>query len=86
MIFLDLKKVYAALDWYRCLGILEGYGVGTQSCRILWTYWRRLAMVARTGGYYGAAFKRDWGLTQGDPLPPPFSMWWWMRWCVTECL
>ena len=35
MIFLDLKKMYAALDWYRCLGILEGYGVGTQSCRIL---------------------------------------------------
>ena len=25
-------------------------------------------MVAQEGGYYGAAFKGDWGVTQGDPL------------------
>ena len=28
MIFLDLHKAYDALDRYRCLEILEGYGVG----------------------------------------------------------
>ena len=27
-------------------------------------------MVARTGGYYGADFKGDRGVTQGDPLSP----------------
>ena len=27
-------------------------------------------MVAKAGGYYGAAFKCDRGLIQGDPLPP----------------
>ena len=27
-------------------------------------------MVARAGGYYGAAFKGDQGVTQGDLLSP----------------
>ena len=27
-------------------------------------------MVARAGGYYGAAFKGDRGVTQGDTLSP----------------
>ena len=35
MIFLDLHKVYDALDWDRCLEILEGYGVGPQACQTL---------------------------------------------------
>ena len=34
------------------------------------TYWRCLTMVARTGGYYGEAFKGARGVTQGDPLSP----------------
>ena len=70
MIFLDLQKAHDALDRSRCLEILEGYGVGPQACWILRTYWRRLMMMARVGGYYGAAFKGDGGVTQGDPLSP----------------
>ena len=35
MIFLDLTKVYDALDRSRCLDILEGYGVGPSARRIL---------------------------------------------------
>ena len=27
-------------------------------------------MVARAGGYYGKDFKRERGVTQGDPLSP----------------
>ena len=27
-------------------------------------------MVARAGGYYGATFIRERGVTQGKPLPP----------------
>ena len=34
------------------------------------TSWRRLTMAARSGGYYGAAFKGERGVTQGDPLSP----------------
>ena len=70
MIFLDLTKAYDALDRSRCLGILEGYGVGPGARRLLRNYWHRLTMVARSGGYYGAAFKGERGVTQGDPLSP----------------
>ena len=41
MIFLDLTKAYDALDRSRCLGILEGYGVGPGARRLLRNYWRR---------------------------------------------
>ena len=70
MIFLYLHKAYDALDRSRCLEILERYGVGPRARRILQTYWRRLTMVARAGGYYGTAFKGERGVTQGDPLSP----------------
>ena len=42
--------------------------MGPQSSSIIQTYWRRLNMVARAGGYYGTAFQGARGLTQGDPL------------------
>ena len=70
MIFLDLTKVYDALDRSRCLEILEGYGVGPNARRLLTTYWRRLTMVARVAGYYGMVFGGDRGVTQGYPLSP----------------
>ena len=68
MIFLDLTKAYDALDRSRCLEILEGYGVGTNARRLLTNYWRRLTMVARTGGYYGTEFGGERGVTHGDLL------------------
>ena len=67
---LDLSKASYALVRSRCLGILEGYGVGPGYRRLLQNYWRRLTMAARAGGYYGKAFKGARGLTQGDPLSP----------------
>ena len=70
VIFLDLHKAYDALDRSRCLEILEVYGVGPRSRRLLQTYWRRLTMVAQAGGCYGTAFKGGIGVTQGDPLYP----------------
>ena len=70
MIFLDLTKVYDALDRSRCLNILEGYGVGPNFRRLLKTYWRLLTMVARARGYYGTAFKGERGVTQGNTLSP----------------
>ena len=70
MIFLDLHKVYDALDRSRCLEIMEGCGVGPRSCRLLRAYWGEMTLVARAGGYYGEEFKGAWGMTQGDPLSP----------------
>ena len=70
VIFLNLHKVYDSLDRSRCLEILEGYGVGPRSRRLLQTYCRRFRMVARAGGYYSTAFQGVRGVTQGDPLSP----------------
>ena len=70
VIFLDLTKAYGALDRSRCMGILEGYGVGPGARRLLQNYWRRLTMATQAGGYYGTAFKGARGVTQGDPLSP----------------
>ena len=52
MIFLDLHKVYDALDRLGCLEVIEVYGVGTRSCRCLRTYWGQTRMVARAVDYY----------------------------------
>ena len=69
-IFLDLRKAYDDLDMELCLGILEGYGVGTRTIRILRTYWSRIQMAAKSGGHYGTAFQIHHGVTQGNPLSP----------------
>ena len=69
-IFLDSQKSYDALDWDRCLEILVVYGVVLRTIRLLRTYWDRLNMVARAGGYFGLPFKGYHGVTQGDPLSP----------------
>ena len=65
-----LNKAYDALYRSRCLGILEGYGVGPGARRLLSNYCRRLTMADRAGGYYGTAFSGERGVTQGDPLSP----------------
>ena len=67
-IFLDLNKVYNALDRSMCLKILEGYGVGPRALRLLHRYWERLQMVSRTGSYYREPFHGERGVTQGGLL------------------
>ena len=79
VIFLELTKAYEALDRSRCLEILEGYGVGPSARRLLTTYWRRLTMVARAGGYYGEALKGRGESRRATRCPPPYLMWWWTR-------
>ena len=49
---------------------MEGYGVGPRARQLLRTYWGKLTMVARAGGYYRTAFKGARGVTQGDQLSP----------------
>ena len=70
VIFLDLQNSYHALDRSRCIEILKGYGVGPRAWRLLRTYWGKMTMVAKAGGYYGDAFKGARGVTQGKPLSP----------------
>ena len=57
-IFLDLHKSYDDLDRSRCLYILDGYGVGHRSLRLLCRYWEKLRMVEQAGEYYGETLRR----------------------------
>ena len=69
-IILDLHKTCNDLDRERCLEILAGYGVDPQVIRILQTYWGRLHMVVKSGGYRGHPFNVFHGVIQGNPLFP----------------
>ena len=69
-IFLDLHKVYDALECGRSLDFLTAYGVGPWALLLLWRYWDILTMVARKDGYFEAPLKVQRGVNQGDPLSP----------------
>ena len=67
-VLLDLQKAYDALYWDRLLDILAVHGVSPRTLRLLWTYWDRMTMVARAGGYFGLLFKGYHGVTKDNPL------------------
>jgi len=69
-LYLDMKKAYDTLDRSRTLLILEAYGVGPNTLRIIQTFWERHTVVPRASGYHGRAFKATRGVTQGDILSP----------------
>ena len=56
LIFMELHKAYDALYRSVYLEVPEDYGVGPQAFWILQTYWGRLRMVVKAGGYYGSEF------------------------------
>ena len=55
-VFLDLWKAFDAMDWERCILLLEGYGAGPQMILVC-GYWRNPIMVCRAAGYYGQALR-----------------------------
>jgi hypothetical protein len=75
-VFLDLKKVFNAMDRERCLLILEGYGAGLNMVRLICNFWRDATMVCRVLGYYVGPFCAVQGMTQGGPLSAKlFNLW-----------
>jgi Reverse transcriptase (RNA-dependent DNA polymerase) len=52
-VFLDLSKAYDTLDRDRTIQLLQAYGVGPRSLRILENFWENLQLVPKQGGYYG---------------------------------
>jgi hypothetical protein len=67
-IYLDLRRVYDALDRGRCLEILAGYGVGPNLQHMQKQFWDNAKMVCCAGGNYGESFRAYRGVTQGGPL------------------
>ena len=45
-LFLDLKKAFNAMDWERCVMILEGYGTGPNMIRLIRNFWANTIMVS----------------------------------------
>ncbi len=68
-VFLDLKKVFDAMDRERCFLILEGYGAGPNMVWLICNFWRDVTMVYCASGNYGGPFCAGRGVTQGGPLP-----------------
>ena len=64
-----LDYIYVQL-YQRCLYILERYGLGPRTIRILRMYWVRIQMVEKAGKNYWLAFQIHHRVPQGDPLSP----------------
>ena len=49
-VFIDLKKVFDAMDREQCLIILETNGVEPNMCRLICHFWDKATNVCRTSG------------------------------------
>jgi hypothetical protein len=67
-IYLDLRKVYDALNQGWCLRILAGYGVGPNSLHLQKQFCDKAKMDCCTGGNYSMPFGAYRGVMQGGPL------------------
>jgi hypothetical protein len=48
-VFINLKKAFDAMDWERCLLILEGHGVGPNMRRLIHHFWDEATNVCFQG-------------------------------------
>ncbi len=67
-VFINLRKAFKAMDWERCLFILEGHGIGPSMRQLIRHFWDKTANLCRASGNYGMPFKTGRGVTQGGPL------------------
>ena len=57
MVCIDLRKAYDVMNHGRCLQILEAYGVGPNTQRLLSFFWKEAELVFRTSSRYEVPFK-----------------------------
>ena len=68
-LFLDLKKAFNAMDWERCVMILEGYGTGPNMIRLIRNFWANtiMAWLGIPGGILFFRFGFRFRLESGFP-------------------
>ena len=71
-IFLDLSKAYDNLDRERLYTVLEAYGVGPMTIRLLRNAWEGAGVVPKKAGRYGGFIPTERGVKQGDIPSPTF--------------
>ncbi len=67
-VFINLKKAFNAMDWERCLLILEGHGAGLNMRQLIHHFCGEATNMCRALGNYGTPFKGGHGVTQKGPL------------------
>ena len=67
-IFLDLRKVYDAMDREWCIYIMQGYGVSNRVMDILGSYWECQCIVTKVRVWLGREFTVTRDITQGEPV------------------
>ena len=69
-IFINLRKVYNAMDRDCCIEIMEAYRVGPNIIQLLRSFWDNAELVCWASGVFGKPFKAFQGVTQGGPVSP----------------
>ena len=67
-IYVDLKKLYDAIDRGRMMEILNAYGIGPNLLRLQNLFWENAKLVCCVGGCFGSPFAAKRGVTQEGPL------------------
>jgi hypothetical protein len=73
-IYLDLRKVYDALDWGQCLEILAGYGVGPNLLHLQKQFWDDTKMDVVLGAITGSPSEPTEMVCRRDLSPDSCSM------------
>jgi hypothetical protein len=71
-IFLDLSKAYSTLDRERLYLVMEAYGIGPHTMRLLRVLWADSGVVPTQMGCFGKEIKTERGVKQGDIPSPTF--------------
>lgn len=69
-VFLDLRKAFDKISRPRLLQLLEEYGVGATTRRLIQYYWTAQQTELRQRDFHGEVFHPESGVTQGDVLSP----------------
>jgi Reverse transcriptase (RNA-dependent DNA polymerase) len=69
-VFIDISKAYDSVSRAKLLHIMQQYGIGNNTIKLLHNFWSKLWVAPRQAGFYGNPIKSDRGVTQGDPLSP----------------
>ena len=70
MVFIDIKKAYDSVDRKKTISLLENYGLGKNTTKLLKNIWDGDIMVPKQQLIFGKPFVTERGVKQGDIVSP----------------